>query len=353
MKILDNYLIKRFYLFLIAGLSLFIFIFIIVDLSDNLSSYIDSGKTFMHIAGIYISQIPSLIMLLYPVGAIIALFFSIGIFVRNNELTAVKSAGISVYRFLAPLLISVLVVSALLFVFNETVVVKANRLHAQLTRNKSYSYDTARDFHVFQDKNTLIKGRFISRKTGIMTQPEVFIYDSTNTVREIFSADEAKYTNGLWHFKNLVKTEIGSNVIREYTDNEMLPMITVTPDDILIDRSNTDIYSINYLMKSLSSIKESGYENRKQVSEIAYRFFYILITFIVILIASAFVVNIKNTGMIFGLAMSILLSFVYWGVLQSFRSAGESGAMNPVMALMIPNLIFLLLGSTLLLKARK
>ena len=353
MKILDSYMIKRFYMFLIGGLFLFIFIFIIVDLSDNLSSYIDSGKTMLHIMSIYLFKIPSLIMLLYPVGAIIALFFSIGIFVRNNELTAVKSAGISVYRFLLPLFLSVLFVSVLLFAFNETIVVKANRMHAQLTKNRSFSFDTARDFHVFQNSNILIKGRYISRKTGIMTNPEIFIYDSTNTVRKIYSADEAKYSEGLWHFKNLYTTDVSANIERRFDESKMLPDITVTPDDILIDRSNTDIYSIPYLMKSISFIRESGYDNRKQISEIAYRFFYIFITFIIILIASAFVVNIKNTGMIFGLAMSILLSFIYWGVLQSFRSAGESGSMNPIIALMLPNLIFLALGTTLLLKARK
>jgi len=110
MKIIDRHLLKQFSVFLIGGVFLFIFVFIIVDMSDNLTSYIESGKSGFMIFMMYLYQTPSLIILLYPVGALIALYFSVGMMVKDNELTALKAAGISIYRFLMPMFIFILLI---------------------------------------------------------------------------------------------------------------------------------------------------------------------------------------------------------------------------------------------------
>ena len=51
--------------------------------------------------------------------------------------------------------------------------------------------------------------------------------------------------------------------------------------------------------------------------------------------------------------MSIFLSFLYWGILQGFRSSGANGYMSSLMAMLIPNAFFFILSGFLLMKARK
>jgi len=128
--------------------------------------------------------------------------------------------------------------------------------------------------------------------------------------------------------------------------------MNIRPEEILIDRENTDIYPVGKLLKTIESIKKSGYDYRKQSTEVAYRFYYLIINLIIILIGSSFVINIKNTGIAFGLSLSILISFIYWGFLQGFRSAAETGG-NAFLLLLVPNIIFILAGSALFAYARK
>ncbi|MGE3062884.1 MAG: LptF/LptG family permease [bacterium] len=355
MKILDRHLMKNFLFFLFAGTLLFIFIFLIVDMSDNLTSYIESGRRGKEIFLIYFYQIPSLILLLFPIGGLVALFFTVGMMVRNNELTAVKAAGISMYRFMTPIFILVFALSVILFLFNETAVVKSNKRYREIKEHEIFALVNSRDFVVFQDKRTIFKGEFFSAKTGKLSKPELYFFREDGRIERKIKGETGFYNNGIWYFEKAtdISMKMGEEKITAHESMEMISLLNIKPEEILIDRNNTDIYSIKSIMNTINSIKKSGYEYRKHSTEIAYRFYYILVNLIIILIGSSFVINIKNTGIAFGLSLSILISFIYWGFLQGFRSAAESGGGNAFLLLLVPNIIFIIVGSMLFVYARK
>lgn len=353
MKILDRYIIRQFLLFLITGTLLFVFIFIIVDISDNLSHYIDAGRPLREIVMIYVYQIPSLVRLLFPIGSLIALFFSVGMMVKRNEFAAVKAGGISPYRFLAPLFMLIIILSGLMFIFNETIVVKSNRNHREIVEHKSFISEYTRDFHIIQSRSLMLSGRLFNADKNTIKKPEIFVFDRSNQLIEHITAENAYYDRGTWVFETGSRMHYGDDYNTEEFEMERMEMLTVKPSDIIIDRSNTDIYTIDRLKNIIHSIRKSGYPFRKQATEILYRYFFIIITLIIIIIGSAFVIRIKTDGILFGLAMSIFISFLYWGVLQGFRSSAENGYMHPLSAMLIPNLFFLLAAGTLFYKARK
>ncbi|HAV92030.1 TPA: hypothetical protein DCW38_02485 [candidate division WOR-3 bacterium] len=355
MKILDRHLIKNFLFFLFAGTLLFIFIFLIVDMSDNLTSYIEGGRRAKEIFFIYLYQIPSLVILLFPIGALVALFFTVGLMVKNNEFTAVKAAGVSMYRFMSPIFVLIIVLSSFLFLFNETAVVRANKRYREIKEHEIFALTNARDFVVFLDRNTIFKGEFFSIKTKRINKPEIYFFDEEGKIKREIIAESGFYTDNSWNFeraKDIALNESDS-VFSFHLNMDVSDIIHILPEEILIDRENTDIYSIGNIQNTISSIKKSGYDYKKQSTEIAYRFYYMLINLIIILIGSSFVINIKNTGIAFGLSLSILISFIYWGFLQGFRSAAESGSGNAFLLLLIPNILFLIVGSSLFIFARK
>ncbi len=354
MKILDRYIISRFLIALIAGTAVFVFIFIIVDMTDNMSGYLESGRGSMEIFNIYLTQIPSLIMLLFPVGSIVALFYSIGVMVRNNEFMAVKATGISAYRFLIPLYILILILSIGLFIFNETVVVKANKLNREIKNKKKFEIEFARNINIIQDKTTIINASMYSSKEHSLKMVNIFTFNENNRLTEKIEAKEIFWNNSQWHIKEGIRIEYTENIPKKtLIKSGTFDKLKIKPSDILIDRENIDIYSIGSLMKNIETIRESGYDYKKQSTEIMYRYSYIFITLIIIIIGSTFVIGIKTRGILFGLSMSIFLSFLYWGILQGFRSSGANGYMTALMAMLIPNTFFFILSIILLMKARK
>src|SRR5437588_4216613 len=113
MKLLDRYVIRNFlqvYLYCIAG---FISIWLIFDVSDNISTFIDEHVGLWLVARYYATQIPQVLIILLPVSLLLSLLFALGRMSRSNEIVSMLTAGVSIPRVLAPLIgIGLLTVAA-------------------------------------------------------------------------------------------------------------------------------------------------------------------------------------------------------------------------------------------------
>src|ERR1700720_4683221 len=103
-RLLDRYVIRNFlqvYLYCIAG---FISIWLIFDISDNISTFIDEHVGLLLTVQYYLTQVPQVFIILLPVSLLLALLFSLGRMSRANEIVSMLTAGVSLSRTLRPLL---------------------------------------------------------------------------------------------------------------------------------------------------------------------------------------------------------------------------------------------------------
>src|SRR6266511_2274222 len=104
MRLLDRYVVRNFlqvYLYCIAG---FISIWLIFDISDNISTFIEQHIGLGVVAQYYASQVPQIFIILLPVSLLLALLFTLGRMSRANEIVSMLTAGISLPRLLLPLM---------------------------------------------------------------------------------------------------------------------------------------------------------------------------------------------------------------------------------------------------------
>src|SRR6516165_7102492 len=113
MKLLDRYVIRNFlqiYFYCIAG---FISIWLIFDVSDNISTFIDEHVGILLVIRYYATQIPQVLIILLPVSLLLSLLFALGRMSRANEIVSMLTAGVSLPRILLPLIaIGLLTVAA-------------------------------------------------------------------------------------------------------------------------------------------------------------------------------------------------------------------------------------------------
>ncbi len=103
MKLLDRYVLRSFiepFLICFGG---FLAIWIIVDVSDNSSDFIDAHASTKQIVMYYVTQLPQYTIVCLPVGLLLALLYSLSRMSRSNELVSMLTAGRSVFRVLVPL----------------------------------------------------------------------------------------------------------------------------------------------------------------------------------------------------------------------------------------------------------
>jgi len=121
MKIINHYILKYFFRYLSICLAVLIFIYVVINLFDNLGKFLAKNATAIDIIIYYFYLIPSYIVLLIPVAAIMAVFFVFGVMTKNRELIALKISGLNINRLFSLILITGIVLSIFTFVFQETV----------------------------------------------------------------------------------------------------------------------------------------------------------------------------------------------------------------------------------------
>src|SRR5437868_7218651 len=140
MKLLDRYVIRNFlqvYLYCIAG---FISIWLIFDVSDNISTFIDEHVGLLLVGRYYATQIPQVLIILLPVSLLLSLLFALGRMSRSNEIVSMLTAGISLPRVLLPLIGMGLLTVGASMAMNYSLAP-----HAELARKNFLSEAQARD----------------------------------------------------------------------------------------------------------------------------------------------------------------------------------------------------------------
>src|SRR5262245_19915419 len=104
MKLLDRYVIRNFlqvYFYCIAG---FISIWLIFDVSDNISTFIDEHVGLLLVIRYYATQLPQVFIILLPGSLLLSLLFALGRMSRANEIVSMLTAGVSLPRVSLPLI---------------------------------------------------------------------------------------------------------------------------------------------------------------------------------------------------------------------------------------------------------
>jgi lipopolysaccharide export LptBFGC system permease protein LptF len=132
---------------------------------------------------------------------------------------------------------------------------------------------------------------------------------------------------------------LGNETIQEH-DRLTLTTLSEKPGDFL--RRTKPLEEMNFLeiANFISKRSRAGQDVAEEKVELYYRFSYPIITIIVLLITLPLSVVLKRGGIAIGLGISIIIAFVYWGMIQTCRAYGVAGVMDPVIAAWLPNIFF-------------
>ena len=135
MNTIDRYVLRQFIITAIGALAAFMVLFVVVDMMENLDDFLDRSAGIGIIATYYLYFLPEIAKLMIPVAMLLSALFTTGRLSTFNELTTLKSSGMSLYRFMAPLVIFAFIVSGASIYFNGWVVPFANKKKLELGRN--------------------------------------------------------------------------------------------------------------------------------------------------------------------------------------------------------------------------
>lgn len=347
MKILDRYIIKQFISTILFGLLAFTMIFVVVDMMENLDDFIDQNVPFSLIFQYYFVFSPEIIKLMTPVAVLFSGLFTAGKMSNLNELTAIKSSGVSLYRFMLPMLIVTLFVSLFSIYFGGYVVPKAIKHKTEIERtylNKNFLFAGSNLF--FQDaSNRIVNISYFDAPNNQALRASIQTFDKSDLTKMIqrIDAQRMKFdsTKNHWVAYEGVKRDFlerSENI--EYFGILELSQLNFTPIELTTKQQKPEEMNLSELSSFIESQTKAGTDTNRVTIEYYSRFSFAMASFVVVLFGLPISTNRRKGGIALQFGINILITFIYLGLMQISMAFGKNGAMDPVLTAWIVNIIF-------------
>src|ERR1019366_7139514 len=119
MRLLDRYLLRELLIPLGYCVCGFLLFWITADMFVKLGEFQRKGLVARDIAAYYVFVLPDFLVLVLPIALLLALLYALTNHARHQEITAIRAAGVSLWRLSVPYLAVGFLASLGLFAANE------------------------------------------------------------------------------------------------------------------------------------------------------------------------------------------------------------------------------------------
>lgn len=362
MRLLDRYLLRELLVPLGYCLAGFLIFWVAFDLFAELNDFQDHKLHGGDILEYYLVKTPEFLVIVMPMALLLALLYTLTNHARHHEITAIRGAGISMWRLCLPYLGVGLAASICLFALNEFWVPNTSDLadkimNRRVQRPKKPGVATS-GLANLREKRTWFSGEW-NPATSEMLSPQV-LWILPDGSEMWLLASRAIRSNGVWTFFNArqytATQDTNSMLAPAVQTNVMaMPQFRETPEEI---QSEIDISrGMSFRGRNKADIPISQILNylrlHPQPADALKPWLYTKLhgrlampwtCLVVVLIAAPFGAATGRRNVFVGVASSILICFVFF-VLQQFGIAlGTGGYVPSWLAAWFPNLVFGLAG---------
>lgn len=358
MLLIHRYIIKQFLNTLIFSLIALCAIFVIVNLLENLDDFLDAKASLQVVVLYYVNFLPEIIKLLTPVGVLISALFTVGRLSNLNEITAMKSGGMSLYRIMFPYLLLCLMLSLGQLYFNGWIVPKANIAKTKL--ETKYLGETAGgpifNFYYRDTPNRTVIMSYFDAEKKIANGVSIDEFSGTKSPRLVkrISGNTMRWDNkkNIWVLARVISREfVGDRVINTRLDSLEIK-INVSGDQIVQLQKKPEQMTFDEMKEYIEVLRRGGKDVKKMEIEYyaAYAFPYANI--IVILFAIPFSSVKKKNGLAIQIAAAMIVSFIYLIFTKLGQSVGYNANMSPILSGWLANIVFLIIGLGVLFRTK-
>ncbi|MBO8476857.1 MAG: LptF/LptG family permease [Bacteroidetes bacterium] len=352
-KTLDKYIIKKFLGTYIFAILLILAIIVMFDINEKMDQFLRAPLK-ATIFDYYVNYLPYMANQFSPLFTFIAVIFFTSKMADNSEIIAILSSGVSFKRLLVPYMVSAAVIAAFTFTLDSFVIPPANVKRIEY-QNK-YIKDKGVDYGVnIQLQVAPGEIAYMSRFDNRLKSAYNFSLDKFDgkVLKSRMIASTAVYdTLYRWTVKNYMIRDFNGMREEITTGSRLDTIIPIEPRDFLIAENDHEKMTTKELKEYIDRQKARGVANIKSFEiEYARRYAMTAAAFILTLIGMSLSSRKVKGGMGINIGVGLVLSFSYILFMTVTSTFAISGYTSPVVAMWIPNFIYLIIGIILYRKA--
>jgi lipopolysaccharide export system permease protein len=346
LRIIDYYIIRKFLGTFFFALLMIITIVVIFDISEKIDDFIGKHATLKQVVfDYYLNFIPYFAVLFSSLFTFISVIFFTSKMAYNTEIIAILNSGMSFRRLLYPYILSAAFLSSFSFLLSNYVIPGANRkrfaFEELYVRNSQYDY-TKRNIHKQIEPGTFVYLESFSNMAGVGYKFSMEKFEGNILVSKLM-AENIRWDSitNKWQLNNYYIRKINGDHETLSKGLKKDTVISLDPKEFKRRDNFVEAMSIHELNSYIKMMKLQGADNLSlYIIEREKRLAYPLSTFILTMIGVTLSTRKVRGGIGVHIGVGLTLSFAYILFMQFSSQFAISGALSPMLAAWIPNIIF-------------
>jgi lipopolysaccharide export system permease protein len=350
-RLVTRYVGTQFLRVFLVGLLAFLAIYLIVEFFERVDDFLEKGTPFRQAVGYFVYKIPQILMQISPAAILLASVFSLLILGHNNEITAMRACGLSLYRISLPILVLGAIGSGLLFFAGEYLLPITNKkvnyiIQVYVKKRPPKGVIRKNKIWYRSDNRTIWQIESFDPDRNILKGVTLYRLSTEGQLLERLDAKTVTWDGKLWIFRDGQHRKFprkGQLESQAFTEAQV--DIPERPKDFLQIKKEPGEMNLGEMREYIRGLRANGVDETKYVVDFHAKLAYPLVGLIMALVGIPFSLKTGRSG---GLARSILLTlaigFSYFILFYAGLSLGHAGILPAIIAAWSTNVIFLATG---------
>ncbi len=358
-RILDWYIFREVFKTFIFGICAFSAVFIGSGTLFRIAQYItEYGASLSAIAKIFVLSLPGVIIWTFPMSMLLACLLTIGRLSSSSEITAMKSCGISFYRIATPAIVLGAIVSVFAIAFNEYVVPWSNEAYSNVLNYEikgNLAPQSQEHIIIKEIKDGTIQRLIYARQydadTNMMYGISMQAFED-GKLSHVENAEYAKWQDNQWTMYAGIIYDVSKGETHHtmHFNSQVLP-INESPNAIIREQKKPEELSMEELRAQIDIMKAQYVNTKKLETELYQRITVPMASLIFTLVAIPLGMQPNRNSSSRGFVISIIIIFIYYSLMTMAGAIAQSGAVDPMLAVWLPNIVGLIVGGWLMHRA--
>ena len=362
MTILFRYLLREYGKIFTMCFSGLMTIYLVIDFFEKVRRFLRYDANWLDILTYFFLKAPAISYQIAPLAILMATLLTFGLLSRSHEITAMRSCGISLLRITSPFIVFAAGISLVLLFFSSAVIPLAASKSEEIRTTRIEKKPPAAAVTLKQPwtkigTDTFMYVTSVSVGGELLGGVRLFQLDPNFQLLDMTEADEARYRHSTWTLNQGRHRQFSPNGTVSMTEFDSQPIaLTLIPEDFTTWLAgDSEMMTFHDIRAYARRRNQQGSQATRLQTDYYSRIAFPFVTLVMVLVGIALSLRrsgARGGGMAVGIGQALAIGFCYWTTHSIAIALGRGGALTPLFAGWMANVLFMSFGLYLMFKVR-
>lgn len=362
MPILFRYLLREYGKIFTMCFSGLMTVYLVIDFFEKVRRFLRYDANWLDVLTYFLLKVPAISFQIAPLAILMATLLTFGLLARGHEVTAMRSCGISLLWITSPFIMFAAGISLVLLIFSSTVIPLAANKSEEIRIMRIEKKPPAAAVKLSQPwtrvgTDSLMHVTTVSVGGELLGGVSLFQFSPDFQLAGITEAAEARYNDSTWTLFQGLHRQFSPDGTVATTGFEDRPIaLTLIPDDFTTwVGGDSELMTFHDIRAYSRRRQQQGTQAARLKTDYYSRIAFPFVTIVMVLVGIA--LSLRRSGsrggsMAMGIGQALAVGFCFWTTHSIAIALGRGGALTPMIAAWMGNIVFMSFGLYLMFKVR-